>query len=113
VSTQSVLSASCDGEDEIMCMNWCPSLPEQVDSTPRARLCGQAFDYMENPTEPRAHYCCSWQPRHNPLICEVIANDYTVGFRSSDSNYPLTSHRLNGTTSYISMMLSFPFRLEI
>lgn len=35
---------------------------------------------------PQAHYGFSRQPRHNPLICEVIANHYTVGFNSSDIN---------------------------
>ncbi len=51
-----------------------------------AHLYGRALAYMENPTEPQAHYGFSRQPRHNPLICEVIANHYTVGFHSSDIN---------------------------
>ncbi len=51
-----------------------------------AHLCGRAHAYMKNPTEPQAHYGFYRQPRHNLLICEVIANHYTVGFRSSDIN---------------------------
>ncbi len=65
---------------------------------------------MENPTEPQGHYGCSRQPRHNPLICEVITNHYTVGFHSSDINtWPQRTARptlprlfLNHWLSYLS-----------
>lgn len=62
---------------------------------------------------------CSRQPWHNPLICEVIVNHYTVGFCSSDTNaWPQGTARLHSHsvslvhTHCLSHSLTFPVFLH-